>query len=283
MSPCADIEISVKLESYTNEKTFTISTPNENNDPFTLIQNLLKDKIFVSNSVEEKLDMASATLSCQPLNPINYEDENGHQLLQIDQPLQILLIEKELKMILPSMTESIFKDCSINSILKYGAKNDDYKVLQWWMRNMELSVTEFVKLKIISEGASRYDDHHIEVTINRFSTPFDIIKKLKISHPNLLKFSTNYGLVYHDHQDSLLINLVSLRDQGITSKSVLLLREDSGTSIEIFIKTLTGPTISLVLDSNHAVSHLKQIIEDKVGIPPEQQRIIFIGDYVHIC
>jgi hypothetical protein len=171
----------------------------------------------------------------------------------------------------------------MNLILNYKEKKVDHRVLKWWMRQMELSVTEFVKLKIISEGASRYDDHHIDVMINRFSTPFEIIKKLKISHPNLLKFSTNYGLVCHDLQDRPLLNLVKFVDQGITSKSILLLREDVGSSIQICIKSLTGKSIILVLDSNHTISHLKEMIQNKEGTPPEQQRLITTGNYLHIC
>jgi hypothetical protein len=61
MSPLADVEILVKFESFdTNDKSFAISTLNEDNDPFSLIQNALKDKIFISNSVEERFDMALA-------------------------------------------------------------------------------------------------------------------------------------------------------------------------------------------------------------------------------
>jgi hypothetical protein len=171
----------------------------------------------------------------------------------------------------------------MNLILNYKEKKVDHRVLKWWMRQMELSVTEFVKLKIISEGASRYDDHHIDVMINRFSTPFEILKKLKISHPDLLKFSTNYGLVCHDLQDRPLMNLVKFVDQGITSKSILLLREDAGSCIQICIKSLTGKKIILALDSNHTISHLKKMIQKEEGIPPELQRIIFQGNYMHIC
>lgn len=38
MSPLVDVEILVKFESFdTNDKSFTISAPNENYDPFTLM------------------------------------------------------------------------------------------------------------------------------------------------------------------------------------------------------------------------------------------------------
>jgi len=117
-----------------------------------------------------------------------------------------------------------------------------------------------------------------EKTLTLDVEPSDTIENVKKKIQEKEGFLLNKQILIFTEKK--LENNKTLADYNIQKKStlhlVLRLGEDRRV-IQIFVKFLTGKTLTLEVEPSDTIEKFKKKIQEKEGIPPDQQRLLFAG------
>ena len=111
-----------------------------------------------------------------------------------------------------------------------------------------------------------------EINTDLYNTGFELLKELdNYTSDNDAEFEIKYNIFFKEKKialNDLLIHHIEKEDL------IKLINRDN---YQVFVKTLTGKTITLNVDQNDTVELFKIFVQFKEGIPPAQQRLIFAG------
>lgn len=111
--------------------------------------------------------------------------------------------------------------------------------------------------------------------------PTDTVESLKVKIEEKTRIPPAQQLLENGHQQLEDARTLGSYNISTSASSLHLVRRsnDSSTagngSMQIFVKTLDGKTITIDVEPTETIESVKAKIEEKVGIPPEDQRLTF--------
>ena len=151
---------------------------------------------------------------------------------------------------------------NIELINEYTLVNEDL-----FKNNLELKINKESKDSIYI----KYPNSKIKIIKTDFcNTGYELIKQ--INPYNFDKLNLKHGLLYKN-------KYIPLSDLLVSSeiKNGDLIELIDRKTFPIHIKTLTGKTVDINVAPFDDIEYIKYLFQDKEGVPPDQQRLIYNG------
>ena len=158
-----------------------------------------------------------------------------------------------------------------------------YKNKEILDNNKEIKAKNYTNFKIyFTNNPKEKDFALIEVVdcrnkseINKFELKVDLYRDILEQICNFKNIpNSNLYLVYNHCIDNCIYYIYT---DYLSGKKIKLELYDENPEMVIFVKTLTGKTLTFVVDPEEHIEFLKIRIKKKEGIPIDQQIIIFAG------
>ena len=121
----------------------------------------------------------------------------------------------------------------------------------------------------------------VSIQVDSLTTVREVKKMLGLKNIKLNSSENNHNDKYMLCSDSTCMNDNStLSEYNITNTSNLILYHFGLGYFNIYVKTLTGNTINIIVKTDEIIQSIKSKIEFVEGIPPDQQRLIFAGKHL---
>ncbi|CAF0781781.1 unnamed protein product [Brachionus calyciflorus] len=117
----------------------------------------------------------------------------------------------------------------------------------------------------------------IDIQIDSRQTLKELFRKIRTTY----KFYKFKNLTLKFNGIDLTNRSLKIKEYGIQNNSVIDANElkynGEVEQFTVFLKTLTGRTVEIFTSNDETIEELKEKVEEKEGIPPDLQRLIFAG------